>query len=1135
MIDDSVPVAANGISWFSSITTRMLFGFSILSVSFLVLVGLSTYHIERSNVTTQIVEQLSQNTRLKQQQFQQEINSATQNLLFMASSPEVSSLFQTGAMTQQSQSLVKSLFKGVIDSSSRYTQIRLIDAGDAGKELIRINRSVQQQTDIVADIELQSKAGEPYFQKTLSLQANEVYLSYITYNREHGQIIEPRQPMLRVATPIFVRDQRIAILVINIDVASMIKQLRSSVPSGGDLYFSDALGRFIIHPSERESMGFEDGSRLRLNDVDGMSVMHFLDHPSSQEIDINEHTILVHDVIEFADTSPGSHFHVVMQFKRDTLLSNIWAIGLNSLIYLLPLIAIGLAATFILARCITTPLKSLCRVMNQYDFDPAVPVPSFLTRKKDEIGLLSNTFKQLITRVEKDSLRLSESEKLFRLLMETASDGILLLDSAGFVLQHNKAALQLLSLKEEEVYGQTVSQFLALLSPAGTSTSPVRWLVKARQKGKEARFVIDICMGNSAKRSVAFSLSSFVHGSEQRYAIIMHDATVQKRSHARLESQVQQRTQELSEINNHLHAKVTALQAAKDKLRLSSRVFNDVGEAIVITDSNNQIVDVNQAYCDITGYSKADVVGKDPKILRSYRHSAEFYEEMWCSIRKNSYWRGEIWDRRKDGSVYPKLLAITAVRDSKDEIEHYIGTFSNISELKKTEDQLIKLAFYDPLTDLPNRALYQRRLDREINAAQQQAQKFALLIIDLDHFKDVNETLGHHAGDQLLEKVAERLKSSIEGAHRTEHHLPPDFSSLATIARLGGDEFAVILPDMKELRSITSVADKIQKELNKPVKIDGRELEVGASIGIAIYPDNGKDEATLAKNCDAAMYKAKEYGRGQFQFFSQEFHEESMRRMELESQLRYGIRSDNEQFSLVYQPKMDLKTGRVTGAEALLRWQLDGVMISPEEFIPIAEKSGLILPLGGWVIEQACIQAKRWTQQLHADFKMAINLSPMQFRDMSLLSRLTEVLEQTGLSPGNIELEITESSVIKNLDEAVFTLQKIRNLGVTLAMDDFGTGYSSLSYLKSLPIHTLKIDRSFIRDLQRGGEDAAIVQAIISMAKALGLSVVAEGVETKQQLRFLEESECDEIQGYFLSPPVRPDEFETTVEQYLSN
>ncbi|TAH51832.1 MAG: EAL domain-containing protein [Betaproteobacteria bacterium] len=557
-------------------------------------------------------------------------------------------------------------------------------------------------------------------------------------------------------------------------------------------------------------------------------------------------------------------------------------------------------------------------------------------------------------------------------------------------------------------------------------------------------------------------------------------------------------------------ARITALAVQKVRaeaaLRLSSAVFESTRDGVVITTLEPRIVSVNPAYTEITGYPLDEVYGRNPGFVKSGRHGRQFYQEMWASLIAVGYWQGEIWNRRRNGEVYPQWLTISTVRDESGRASHYVGVMTDLTQLRRSEQQLERLSHYDPLTDLPNRLLVKSRLEHAIEQAHRHQTGAAVLFLDLDRFKNVNDGLGHPAGDELLRAVAQRLRSGL----RDED----------TLARSGGDEFIVILEDLHSPDEAASVAQKLIRLVQQPfVLAGGHEVIVSASIGVALYPEDGETVTELNQHADVALYRAKELGRNTFCFHSAALTSRVNEHLQLEMRLRRAL--ERGELLLHYQPLVGLQPGQPIRAEALLRWQpADEAMVSPDRFIPLAEETGMIVPIGDWVLREACRQARAWLDA-GLDFGgVSVNLSVRQFRRQGLVDEVAAVLAETGLPARYLELEITESALMEGVEQAVATLDALRGLGVSLAVDDFGTGYSSLAYLKRFPLDKLKIDQSFVRGLPGDGNDHAIVTATIAMARSLGFSTVAEGVETTEQLEVLRELGCNAYQGYLFSRPL---------------
>ncbi|MDV7338804.1 EAL domain-containing protein [Terasakiella sp. A23] len=546
------------------------------------------------------------------------------------------------------------------------------------------------------------------------------------------------------------------------------------------------------------------------------------------------------------------------------------------------------------------------------------------------------------------------------------------------------------------------------------------------------------------------------------------------------------------------------------ELRLASSVFETAREAVMVTDINNRIKMVNPAFTAITGYEFDEVRGADPAILKSGQHNDSFYDDMYRRLEDNGFWEGEIWNKRKSGETFPERLTISILHDNKGVKEGYVAIFSDITKRKQAEDHIQHQANYDNLTDLANRNLFMDHLSGAIYRAERDHNRVALLFLDLDRFKHINDTLGHSMGDELLKEAAQRLQALTRKSD--------------TCARLGGDEFAILLPDIQDMRNVEEVVGKILEKISEPYDLDGNSAFVSASIGVTVYPEDGYSPQTLLRNADSAMYRAKDKGRNAFQFFTAEMDQEAQKRRELENALYVAL--ENNEFVMNYQPIISGKSGKVMKCEALIRWShpKKGI-ISPTDFIPLAEEVGLILPIGEWVLREACREAAIWHKTLKNPPSIAVNFSSRQFQRVNIPTLVQEVLDENQLPPEALTIEITENLLIQDDKTTLEQLNILSRMGISLAIDDFGTGYSSLSYLKKFPISVLKIDRSFIKDMQSDPEDAALVNAMISMAKSLNLKVVAEGAETAEQIKMLQERECEYIQGYYYSRPLPAADF----------
>ncbi|MGB3122585.1 MAG: phosphodiesterase DibA [Pseudomonas sp.] len=547
------------------------------------------------------------------------------------------------------------------------------------------------------------------------------------------------------------------------------------------------------------------------------------------------------------------------------------------------------------------------------------------------------------------------------------------------------------------------------------------------------------------------------------------------------------------------------LKENRERLQQAAAVFDCTREGVLVTDAKGLIVHVNRAFMEITGYSREDVMGERPSLFKSGRHSSNFYQQMFQTLERTGEWSGEIWNRRKSGEIYPQWQTIRVIHDDHGQVSHYVAVFSDISAIKDSEHELAHLAHHDPLTDLPNRLLFTDRAEQALASAQVHKRGCALLLLDLDHFKIINDSLGHNVGDQLLKTVGERLKGL--------------FGPGVTLARLGGDEFAVLAESCPQVVQAAALAQRVLDAMKQPFIFDGHQLFISASIGISLFPSDALSAEQLLRNADSALFKAKSAGREGYALYTEELTAHAQHRVEIAGELRRAL--DQQELRVYYQPVHDLQGSRLIGVEALVRWQHpERGLVPPGEFIPIAERTGLIADIDAWVMNQACRQMCQWLAEGAPLNFIAVNVSSRLFARRELYEQVAHVLHTTGLDPAFLELEVTESAVMDDPEVALEQLHRLRELGLRLAIDDFGTGYSSLLRLKRLPVQKLKIDQGFVAGLPWDEDDAAIVRVVIALAKSMGMQVHAEGIEQVEQARFLLEQECDMGQGYWFGRPM---------------
>lgn len=695
----------------------------------------------------------------------------------------------------------------------------------------------------------------------------------------------------------------------------------------------------------------------------------------------------------------------------------------------------------------------------------------------DPIGILAESFGQVLAHLQETNAKLSFAKNEIQQILDSVSTAIVVVDSDLNVVADNLTARQTI-LKNFKDYRQRPLCDLFVQADCAYRQMFMR-ITDASAEVEQA----DIEFNGRHYHSVATPIRDS-QGKVARVIFSFNDITERKANEA--------------------------------KLRLLAVVFENTTEGIMITDQDKKIVAVNEPFTQMTGYTSADVLGHCPSMLSSGMHDQTFFDKVWQEIEQKGNWHGEIWNRRKDGEAFPVLESISQVKSLDGTLTNYASILTDITAIKQSQEYLDFLAYHDPLTKLPNRLLFNERLEHACQLAKRENSQLAVIFLDLDRFKNINDSLGHQLGDKLLVATANRMTSSLRASD--------------TIARSGGDEFLLLLEEVADPQDIAVLCSALTTAFEAPFDIDGYTLHVTPSMGISLFPHDGEDVDTLVKNADAAMYRAKELGRNGFQFFTEELSSKANERLTMEAALRRAV--ELGQLRLHFQPLVSLSTGQLVSAEALLRWEHPELgLVPPDRFIPLAEETGLIVPIGEWVLKTACRQAREWVKRYPFFQSIAVNISGRQFQGGKLVKTVQQMLEQSGLSACHLELEITESYLMEKSEQAVITLDALKELGLSLSIDDFGTGYSSLSYLKRFAVDKLKIDRSFVRDVTTDPNDESIAKAVIALGHSLQMVIVAEGIETPEQRALLCQHGCDLAQGYLFSRPVPAEAFAQLLEK----
>lgn len=713
--------------------------------------------------------------------------------------------------------------------------------------------------------------------------------------------------------------------------------------------------------------------------------------------------------------------------------------------------------------------------------------------KPDEIGLLGQAIDRMADDLAEDREALRRERKFSEDVIQSITVALFIIDKEHRVIIWNRACEILTGIKAIDIVGTTEAW-----RGFYPSARPCLANLVLDGQGEQASKNYQVAEP-AAFNPYSYHAESWFHNLNGQDRYLMFDATPIYGNDGKLIAVIQN----LQDI--------TSIKKAEDHLRLTGQVIESTREAIVITNAENRIVSTNRAFTDVTGYTQEDVLDKDPSMLASGRHDKAFFRNMWESLHVRDSWQGELWNRRKNGEIFPLWTNISTIRDNHGILTHFVAIFADISEHKATLKHIEFLAHHDTLTKLPNRLLLLDRLQQAVNLAEREKHRVALMFLDLDRFKQVNDSLGHQVGDDLLIAVVERLKSCVRETD--------------TISRQGGDEFVIVLPDILDSIAATVIAEKILETLREPFVIDGHQLSTSFSIGISLYPDDGHEIATLMQNADTAMYHAKESGRNNCHFYDESMNANAAERLKLQNKLRQAM--DHGEFMLHFQPLISLKDHAIVGCEALLRWNnAEDGWIPPAKFIPLAEETGFILNIDAWVLREACRQAQEWVNAGLPALTVAVNISALQFKRGRILDSVNEALSLSGLAPTSLEIELTESVLIQDTQHTRKQLNQLNHIGVRLSIDDYGTGYSNLSYLKQLDVDKLKIDQSFVKDMLVDELDAIIVRSTVELAHNLGLEVLAEGVEDQDILTLLQNLGCDQAQGYHIGKPMPPKEFE---------
>ncbi len=972
------------------------------------------------------------------------------------------------------------MLKNISDTKAMFDQIRAIDI--RGNERIRINYD-KDGAYAVEPQNLQNKNRRYYFKESVALKKGEIYISPLDLNIENGKIERPFKSMIRLSMPLYVQNKKWGIAVLNYMGVKLIHQeyflALSQVRDHAMLVNQN--GYWLHHPDETREWGFME----ELERSDENMQNYYPGEWARIQAEEKGQFQTRNGLFSFVTIHPweGLKGSGSVKVGKDYYWKSIALLPHSEWSNISGESAAKI--TLILAPLYLIVLIGGWRFSIGY------------VKRKTAESALKQSHGDLEKRVKERTSELShEINEKQKLLFEMRKQNIAIENSPISILITNEdGIIEYVNPKFTQVTGYTPREAIgnkpAIQKSGLTPPDVYEHLWNTIKAGREWRGELL----NKRKDGSVYVEEVTISPVKEPYT---------------------------GEITNYIALKqdITAKKIAEEEQKLIASVFEHSTEGMLITDNTGTILQVNSAFTRITGYEADEAIGQNPRMLQSGKHDKLYYENMWSSLLKKGFWEGEIINRHKSGEIYPEWLVINSVKDETGRLTHYIANFVDITERKKAEERIHHLAYYDALTGLPNRELLIDRLKNTIAQISRKNETLAVLFMDIDGFKTVNDSLGHATGDLLLEMAARRLVDIVRKGD--------------TVARLGGDEFVVLLTDLASDNNIAAqdaavVANNIRREINMPFKIREYQLTVTPSIGITLYPGDGKTAEELIKHADIAMYQAKDHGRNNYQFFTPKMNQRAMERLDMKNKISQAL-NDN-QFEMFYQPQVDMKDGSPIGAEALLRWQdQDKRYIPTAYFIELAEQTGQILALGEWAMENVFYQVKAWQSYRPTEsFRVAVNVSPRQFQQRGFVKSVEKLVTVSGADPHFIDLEITEGVIIHNITEVTKKLNNLKEMGFSISIDDFGIGYSSLYYLKKLPLNGLKIDQSFVQDLATDENDVAIVRTIARIAESLQYSVIAEGVEKKEQVEILQKLGCRFCQGFFYAEPMPASEFEEQV------
>lgn len=1078
-----------------SFPARLSLNTLLISFAGVFIISYTTMYLANQLLENQMVNRIQADLRRESESFQAKISTMESNIRLLASSQEIKGVIRASNEysydPQENVSLdnwkqrLALLFESMMRQNKSYYSIRLISVESNGLEKVRIDR-IEERYENVELYKNTRQNHLKFFRETISLKPGEVYISDIGLHRENGKIATPLRPTVKLSVPIFGdKDIPYGIISINADFSLLTNSL-DYTSIGSEYIMTNNKGQYLYHGNKEKPFAFEFEDKSSLpDDFNAHSkfseLLNWQDE--TKEINLNENERLVMRRIFLGVDNPQQKTIVLSQ-RIDLSMWRANDSKIRNTLLLTIFVTVGLIATvsFIHSSKMSEPILQLTHISRRIargERDVEIPIA-----QEDEVGALAESIRSMVHHLEQSQedlrdLNNSLEEKVTERTrtiqnrnnaIEASLTGIVIAGQDGVITYCNRAFY--------ETFGY----------PSARTARQYNLIGIWAERKKGVHF-LEMLTNEKTLRD-EFSAKTF--DDREINVEVFAALTTNKEGESEMVAS-------FADITERKHAELT--------LQKMSLALEHSASIVYITDTHNTIEYVNKRFTEVTGYSNEAAIGRTPELLRSEETDWETYENLLATIQSGKSWHGEILNRKKDGELFWNRQSISQIYNDDNKITHYISVGEDVTSIKESHSKIEQMAYYDALTQLPNRRLFKDRLEQALIHCLRSQENLALLYLDLDGFKNINDTLGHDAGDAFLKEVAARLTATL----RAED----------VVARLGGDEFSIILKDIRDSEAAGNVADKILHRIQDPIMVNNRSIVASASIGITIVPDDGNNIEALLKNADMAMYRAKDKGKNNWQFFTEEMNRSAMSRLTIEQDLRSAL--DKDQFQLRYQPIVDLQTNRIKALEALIRWEHpEKGLISPLKFIGVAEETGMIIPIGRWVLEEAARMMREVRKRTNDDIHIAVNLSPRQFQDPKLFELVDSLHHNDSLNW--LEVEITEGMLIKDVASTIDKLNQIRAKGISVAIDDFGTGYSSLSYLQELPLNKLKIDRSFIKDLPGNDGNRKLTHAIVTMAKGLDLKIVAEGIETDEQRALMADFKCDFGQGYFFYKPLSKDE-----------